>query len=271
MIAKASLACVILLGLGLMTHARSSLWGNTQDQASLWAKLNPESPRAQANAAQFDMQTGHTEHAVARLRPLLAQQPDQVQLAFNLFDAECRLGRVDPATLDATRKALRTTRDPGKLLVHWFTRVMAQTAHPPCPQLDESTIADLLDDMAANTHLAGIAGRQQDLYYLRGRLALQQGKAGEALADFNEALDKQVRVAAALEQAALLGSHGHPRLGLAHLDHYEAENRQADQPEMGMPAIHSWLLQRQHYWDHELKRLRATLGKDAAGKAPDQS
>jgi len=30
-----------------------------------------------------------------------------------------------------------------------------------------------------------------------------------------------------------------------------------------MPRIHAWVLQRQHYWDNELSRLRQTLREDA--------
>jgi hypothetical protein len=264
--AKCALACIILLGLGLMTHARAELWGNTHDQALMWASLNPESPRAQANAAQVEMTAGHPARAIARLRPLLAQHPNQVQLALNLFAAECQNGRVDAATLAAARTALGTTRDPGSLLTHWFVHTMAQLDKPPCPQLDYPTLGSLLDSMAANPYLAKIAGRQQDIYYLRGRLALHQDDAETALADFNLALDKQVRVAAALEQAALLGSHGFPQQGLAHLDHYETESRHAGHPGSGMPAIHAWVLERQHYWSRELQRLRATLSEDAASK-----
>jgi hypothetical protein len=30
-----------------------------------------------------------------------------------------------------------------------------------------------------------------------------------------------------------------------------------------MPALHAWVLARQHYWDKELVRLRETLREDA--------
>lgn len=262
--AKLALAVLILLGLGLMTHARASLWGNNHDQALLWAALNPNSPRAQASAAQADLNAGQPQRAVRRLLGPLAKAPDQVQLALNLFGAQCQLGNIDASTLTASRIALLTTRDPGSLLVSWFERAMEQAAHPPCPQLTYATLSSLLQAALANPHLATNPGRQQDIHYLLGHLALMQGDADTALAEFNRALDSQVRTQVALKQAALLGASGFPRQGLAHLDHLAAEPRQAFEPGFGMPRIHSWVLRRQKYWTKELAYLRATLRDDAA-------
>ena len=266
-VAKLALAALILLGLGAMTHARASLWGNSHDQALLWAHLNPKSPRAQANAAQVEMSSGHPDLAVQRLLTPLAKAPDQVQLALNLFGAECQLGRIDPSTLAASQEALRTTRDPGSLLVSWFERAMDEVAQPPCPQLTYANLGSLLQAALANPHLASNPGRQQDIHYLLGRLALAQGDANAALADFNQALDEQVRTPAALKQAALLGASGFPQQGMAHLDHLAAEPAQADESGFGMPRIHAWVLQHQHYWAKELAHLRATLRDDAAKQA----
>ncbi|MGB5851326.1 MAG: tetratricopeptide repeat protein [Rhodanobacter sp.] len=265
--AKLALAVVILCGLALMTHARASLWGNSHDQALLWAQLNPQSPRAQANAAQAEMAAGRPERAVQRLLPALAKAPDQVQLAINLFSAQCMLGHVDEATLAASRNALHITRDPGTLLVSWFDRAMEQVAQPPCPQLSYATLDSLLHAALANPYLASNPGRQQDIHYLLGHLALLQGDANSALAEFNRALDSQVRVPAALKQAALLGAHGFPKQGLAHLDHLAAEPGQRYRPGFGMPRVHAWVLERQHYWPNELAHLRATLRDDAAHQA----
>ncbi|CAM5269844.1 hypothetical protein [Rhodanobacter lindaniclasticus] len=88
------------------------------------------------------------------------------------------------------------------------------------------------------------------------------------MAEFNRALDLQVRTSAALKQAALLGAHGFPRQGLAHLDHLATEPEQAYRPSFGMPRVHAWVLQRQQYWPRELAHLRATLRDDATQQTP---
>jgi protein O-mannosyl-transferase len=264
---KIALAIVILSGLGLMTYARANLWGNSRDQALLWARLNPESPRAQANAAQAELNEGQPARAVSRLLDPLAKAPDQVQLALNLFGAQCQLGQIDPSTLIASRLALRTTRDPGTLLVSWFERAMEEVAHPPCPQLSLDTLSGLLHAALANPYLTSNPGRQQDIHYLLGRLALTRGDAKTALAEFDLALDLQVRTSVALKQAALLGSFGYPQQGLLHLDHLDAEPVQTYDPGFGMPRIHAWVLRRQHYWPKEEASLRATLRSDAIRQA----
>ncbi|WP_218862040.1 tetratricopeptide repeat protein [Rhodanobacter sp. K2T2] len=261
-IAKPLLASALLLGLGLMTYALASLWGNAREQTQLWAALNPESPRAQADAAEAEINTGHPALAVARLQRALVRAPDQAQLAMNLFDAQCQLGQVEPAFLITFGEALRTTRDTGPLLVNWFTREMDQVGRAACSELTFKTLGMFLDAAAANRKLNEVYGRRQDISYLRGHLALIQGDPDTALLDFNRALDEDPQISMALEQAALLGSSGFPRQGLAHLDHYERVRRQAVVPGFGMSRLHAWVLQRQHYWPGELARLRDTLTKD---------
>lgn len=265
--AKALLAIILVLGLATMTWARADLWGNTRDQALLWAQLNPDSPRAQATAAQAEMRAGHPERAITRLQPALKAAPDEVQLALNFFAARCQMGEVDAGTIEASETSLRTTRDPGTLLTSWFERAISQSSQPSCPQANLATLERLLEVAEQNPTLMKSAGRRQDIDYLQGRIALVRHAADKALSYFNLALDQQVRVSAALQQAALLGSAGFPRQGLAHLDHYEDESRKEYKPGFGMPRIHIWVLNRQQYWQKELVRLRATLRDDARQQA----
>lgn len=264
--AKWLLVVLLIAGLSLMTFARASLWGNAHDQGLLWAHLNPQSARAQATAAQVQMDHASPAEAVRRLQPRLARAPDEVQLALNLFGAQCQLGHVDQAALTAANTALRSARDSGTLLTSWFNRAIAQTRHPSCPQLNLDTLDAMLTAALANPHLQRIAGRRQDLYSLQGEIALARGNGHVALTDFNRALDQQVRIAVALQQAAQLGSAGYPALGLAHLDHLDQQHARVRNPKMGMARIHAWVLRRQHYWQKEQDHLRATLRADVENR-----
>ena len=262
-VAKPLVALALLAGLGLMTYALASLWGNTRDQTLLWAELNPDSPRAQANAAGAEIYEGRPNLAIARLEPALNKAPDQAQLAMNLFDAECQVGHVQPTLLPKLDAALRTTRDVGPLLLNWFNGKLDQVDKQLCPELTLSLVATLLDAAAANTNLNNIYGRRQDIDYLRGRLVMMQGDANTALLDFNRALDEDAEISIALKQAALLGSAGYPRQGLAHLNYYETARKHVVNSSLGMARLHAWVLQRQRYWPKELAHLRDTLNKDA--------
>lgn len=264
---RTALAIVLLAGLGLMTHARADVWGNRAEQALMWARLNPASARAQANAAQVLTARGHADQAIPILRKALARQPDQVQLALNLFAAECQSSEVSEATLRAAKTALRTTPDPGSLLTTWFGRALDHADRPNCPQADLVHIEQLLDALAANTRLMQRPGRRQDIDYLHGRIALLRQDPDAALAWFNHALKLQPRMTAAFQQAALLGSAGYPRHGLAHLDYLDRLPRNPPRPASGMPYLHAQVLEHQQYWQHEYARLRATLRQDAAAQA----
>lgn len=261
-LAKAALAIVLLAGLALMTHARSELWGNSRDQAFLWARLNPASPRAQAYAAQMEMATGDPQGAARRLQKALNLAPGDPQLALNLLAARCQAGHLDTATLEIASHTLATSRDSGSLLASWFQRVIAEALHPVCPELNPDAIGQLLQAARTNPLLTQNPGRRQDLFSLQGQLDLANGDTTNALAWFKRALDQQLHATTAFKQAAMLAAAGHPTEALAELDYYEANRRREAMPDSGMPRVHAWVLRRQHYWDIELEHLRNTLLTD---------
>jgi len=261
---KRTLMVVLPLGLAVMTFARAQLWGNERTQALVWAQNNPESGRAQANAAQIEIAAGQPLPAIRRLQPLLTAQPDQVQLAFNLIAARCLLGGVSPTDIAAARQSMQTTNNPGVLFTSWFDRTLPSVAAGDCPGL---TLADLHELITAGLHnpKLGTAGPQQDLTYLRGRITLAQHRPDAALADFTKALDLQVRPGMALQAAATLGAAGYPAQGLRLLDHYQQAEKNVTSPGFGMPLLHAWVLARQNYWPHELAHLRQQLSLDVTG------
>ncbi|ODT95597.1 MAG: hypothetical protein ABS82_07485 [Rhodanobacter sp. SCN 67-45] len=259
---KRALMIVLPLGLAVMTHARSTLWGDVQAQAEVWAQINPESPRAQANAAQIEMQTGHAQAAVLRLQKLLTEKPDEMQLSINLMGARCLTGGLSDHDLAMATHAMEHTANPGSLLVHWFDRVLPVAMNNGCPGLTPTALANILNAGLKNPKLAD-DGRQQDLIYLLGRISLAQGRPDAALADFTRALDLQVRPGIALEVAAKLGATGNPRQGLTLLDHYSQVQDRATPPGIGMPMLHAWVLAHQNYWPQELAHLRQQLTLDA--------
>jgi len=267
---KRLLLFALPLGLACLTHARTEVWGDVQQQALIWAKINPGSPRAQTNAAQMEMQSGQPQRAIVRLDRLLAARPDQVQLAFNLVGARCMTGGVTDADLQSARKAMLTTANVGALFTSWFDRTLPVAMSGTCPGLTPSVLLSFIDAGLKNPALAA-SGPQQDLTYLRGRIALARHQPDLALADFTTALDLQVRPGMALKAAANLGAAGYPAQGLQLIDHYENVKSQTMPPSVGMPMIHEWLLARQHYWPNELARLRKQLRLDANAASANTS
>lgn len=160
------------------------------------------------------------------------------------------------------------------LLCHAMARIhldsigaVFRTPHLPASHV--AVLADLRELIVAGLHNPKLdaVGPQQDLTYLRGRIALAQRQPDAALADFIQALDLQVRPGMALQAAATLGAAGYPAQGLRLLDHYRQVEKNGMPPGFGMPMLHAWVLARQNYWPHELAHLRHQLSLDVAANA----
>lgn len=259
---KRALMLLLPLVLASLTHTRAQVWGNVQTQALIWAHINPESPRAQANAAQIEMHHGHPKRAISRLESLLDSHPDQLQIVFNLIGARCMTGGLRSGDMAAARRAMQSTVNNGTLFAHWFERTLPVAMSGSCPGLTPTDLLSLIDVGLKNPKLSA-AGAQQDLLYMRGRIVLAQHKPDAATADFAQALDLQVRPGMALEAAATLGNAGYPAQGLHLLDHYQQVKGRTMQPRSGMPTLHEWVLAQQNYWPGEIARLRQQLVIDA--------
>lgn len=259
-----AIATVLIASMAVMTRANANVWGDIDHQASLWAELNPESARAQVGAAQEELRRGAADKAVARLAPMLQDRPAEVQIAFNLIAAHCALGDLRPEHLSAARLAISTAIDPGTLIVSWFDRTIPAAKNGECTHLDLNALTALAQAGLGNSQLP--AGRRQDLEHVLGTIALTLNRTDEALMHFNRALALDPREPAALMQAAELGSSGHPELGLRHLTFFDKLHATPQAASPGMPAIHAWVLRRQHYWPRERARLEATLRADMASQ-----
>jgi tetratricopeptide (TPR) repeat protein len=262
---KVAAGATILGLLAILTTQRATLWGDGFRQAQVWAAINPDSARAQANTALYDMAHDRPRLAAARLRLSMSHHPDDIQAPINLIGAECMLGAVDPGTLSAAEHALARTRLGGETAFKWFGDALAMTAKRTCTGLDFAALQATLDAARQNPHWQDQPGRQQDLDHLRGQLDLAEGRPDAALQSFNRALTVDPKSGPALQQAAYLGSHGYPKLGLAHLDYF-ASLPPAPQPAFGMRRIHAWVLRKEGWWPKELAYLRKNLEQDAAAK-----
>lgn len=259
-------ALAVLALLGILTTQRAALWGNAVQQAQTWAAINPNSARAQTSAALYDLQNNDPGLAVAHLQVALSAHPDDVQIPLNLITAECRLGTVNPTTLQAARTALTSARVGGTVVFHWFGDTLTLLEKHVCRGLDDRDLQSLLDTAGRNPHWSQYPGMRQDQYHLQGMLDLARQQPQQALKDFDLALEQAPGPAIALSQAATLGTANHPCLGLIHLDHFAALPKPRETG-FGMARIHAWVLQRQGYWDREIANLRHEL-ENAVPQSP---
>jgi len=269
---RAALALVLPSVFAGLTYLGADLWGNVRDQAMVWAARNPQSPRAQVTAAQIERTRGENSAAIARLQRALKDRPDEIQLVLNMIGAKCEARSLSDADIDRAANALRVTPNPGRLGGDWFIHSLSVAIDGSCPGLTLDVLDRLLDASTENPHTAAMPGRYlQDRLHVQARIALVRNQDDRALALFDAALDADPRPDAALEQAAILASAGRPRLAQRHLDHLVQVWTPPTAPGLTMPSLHSWLLAKTGYWDHEITHLRETLAQDIAGQAAKEA
>lgn len=263
----------LALGLWCLTFLNADLWGKGDEQGLVWALKNPNSPRAQAYAAQIELDRGQNTAAISRLERALETHPHELQLTLNLIGAKCRTNSLTEEDLQYTRIALRMAPNSGRLGYDWFDRSLDVAKNGLCKNLSLDTLDDLLRAAGENPKTEAVAGRRQDRLNLMARIALLEGHAERALGLFNLALDADVRPGAALAQAAIMASAGYPKLAESHLRHLDEIWQPPTGPGLSMPTFHKWLLWKQGYWTNELAHMHKLLQEDIdkSSRKPDST
>jgi hypothetical protein len=274
--ARISLALVVIAGLGFMTKLHADLWSDGRRQAFVWAARMPNSPRAQANAAQYEIHSGRADLAERRIRAALGRHPAEPQLALNLIGARCALGTLDDSDVDVAARSIREADRPGELLNRWIDDYFEDGS--VCASFSAQHVSRFIQAAHQNPRLAANDDQKQTLMSLEGRLALARHEGASAREAFDRALDFRPTPAAALRQSALLASRGFACDALKHLDRFELLKSRVAAPRPGMPTLHQLLLRRQNYWPTELAHLRSvilddvrTAGGDPASCRPQLS
>ncbi|WP_207780879.1 tetratricopeptide repeat protein [Cognatiluteimonas telluris] len=268
---RASVALAILGLLAATTWQRTTLWADQPRMAGLWAATTPDSSRAIATQALFDIHAARPDLAIAILSAPWQRKPYDLQLALNYLNATCQAQGPTPATISAVDAALRNATEGDQLMARWLGQVLDATQVHGCPGVTPATVERWTRAALANPRLAAAPGRSQQLHAILGRVALSRGDGAAALRQFRQALDAWPTPASAAQQSAWLAAAGYPAQGLALLDHYDRIQHRRQRPHgFNMPTLHQWVLDRQGYWPHEFSELRHKMHDDlaAGGKAP---
>lgn len=254
-------AAGLLVVCAACTLIQAKLWGDPERLAMTWAMDIPDSPRAQANAASFEIRGGRADHAIARLSPLVAAFPDEPQVALNLLTAHCAAGNPE-AAIQSAKRAISVHGVRQHLVYQWLTDTLSGDGN--CRILDNPTLHELL--LAAEQAMAGPAPAPEHrarVHRLRGLYALRDKNCPAALNHFNTNLDVHRRAEYAQTQIGLLATHCGPEAGLGHLHHYLSGAHRGDAP-MTRPILRlrDWIIARQGLWEDEWKRLESLLLDD---------
>ena len=264
-----AIALSLPLALAIDTHVGAQIWGRPTQLALAWGDRNPESARAQAYAAQFEIGEGDPQAAERRLTKALQSHPFEPQLVFNLINAQCARGLVPTSSLRSAEDAVHKNTAAARLDFDWLqASVIAAKGHK-CDGLNLDSLQKIVDAAMSNPVFARSPGRMQDFNHLQGILDLARNDASAALASFERATEVLPTLDLALNEAVLLADANRPDLGLRYLDAY-LKGHPVEKAPIGisMKALHAWLLDHSNYWQTEVDRVHGML-ENASMRDPD--
>jgi hypothetical protein len=257
------LAGGILALLAMTTWQRTSLWADQPRMARLWVAVNPNSSRALATQALFDMQAARPDLAAGVLRDPWRHHPDDLQLGLNFLSATCMIRGPSAQEVTAVATALARAKSGEQLAYSWLNDMLSEAGSKSCPGVDLDTLEQWTQAALANPRVEWQPDRRQGLHALLGRIALARNDATTASREFRSALAAWPTPQAAARQAAWMAGSGHPAEALALLDDFDRlKPRQADR--WSMSRVHAWVLAKQGYWPREFNALRLKLRADLA-------
>lgn len=265
------LAAALPAILAVLCHSRAEAWRDPYAQALLLAQVDPDSPRAQANAAAYELAHGRADRAASRLEMATGKMPDEVQLALNWVAADCERGSVTAAAREAAHYALAHNRGDTMMTENWLIKAIETASQNRCNGLDLREVEFMLQMVRDNPTYSASRRNLAAVRQLEGRLALAHGDSAGALHAFNSSLMAFNTPDNALLQAALLGSAGFPGLGLEHLHYFKTLEPAERGGRVDMPSLHLLLLDRDGYWTSEFDHLEKQLTEDAKASGLEPS
>jgi hypothetical protein len=257
-------AALLVVAMLLLTRERALVWGNPALLSVLSVRTESDSARAQADAARQQILHGDVRGGLARILAMQRSHPGSVDIAISAIGMECAATHhLSPQTASRAQRTLATARGWNFGLYQWLQDATRDPTVRGCQGFGLAGLGALVTAAEANPQNASLH-RKRDLWHVRGRIALAEGRPQLALQWFDAAVLAQPDAEYALVQAAALGDAGAPLLGVVHLDHFQrVAARESTNPIRDMAGVHHWLLQHDGYYDGELTYLRQQLQRAA--------
>ena len=207
---------VIFSILSFFTYERAKLWGNTAELELYWAKISPNSPRAQNSIAGILMNQGRVQEANQFLVKAMQRMPDSALLNLQLL-----LQKVYTHTAtqqDFIDTAHRLKQQPFDAQAVQAIRVL--TEYVSDHQLDQyaDLSLELIRTMDANPTYSQFSVYNRVSPYLKAKLYIVKKQPDEALVQYLTALPHYNDVEAGMMMVAELGSAGYTKQALLLLE-----------------------------------------------------
>jgi len=269
---KVWLAIALLALFAIQTARRADVWGKPFQQALVWAREHPDSPRAQSYLANFWSGVGNLPEAARLLDAALHKHPHSLILLINRAGVACSEGEAPPGLRTALLRAAAAAPLADNVTQYQFGKLLDGTGQ--CTALGPNFTADLLAAALRNPQSA-IPEVRRDLLHRQALAALQRGEVQRAYALDLQALRLPGQPPGArLRFAAEIAASGHPQRALDLLD--AAPSALSHIHGWSMAAIHQRWLAHVGFYQQSEQHLRKVLTQEIAASrgaetAPDSA
>lgn len=198
---------VIFSILSFFTYERAKLWSNTAELELYWAKISPNSPRAQNAIAGVLLNQGQVQEANNFLMQAMKRMPESALLNMQLLLQKVYAGMATEQDFSDTAQRLKT--QPFDAQAVQAIRVL--TDHVSDHQLVQYTnlTLDLIRAMDNNPLYSQFSVYKRVSPYLKAKLYIVKKQPDDALAQYLIALPRYNDVEAGMMMVAEIGSAGY--------------------------------------------------------------
>lgn len=245
------IACSLCSSYGLSTLQYSKLWGNEGQLMLVWAKMNPDSARAQNSAVQTLDKLGQSERAIEYLEESLKTLPNSSLLISNYLSYKADLGQLTSEEFSKyANRLLQLPFDP-QLMRALNHLVLTFNSRAPLPE-HSAIMMSMLESMRDN-----LQGRipivHRYTYYLQGLLLSGQGDGDGAYHYFTRELDYTKNLESSLNMMSILADRGYFQHALGILE--QSQRILEAQPDKALKRP-------RNMYEKEIEKLRTTLHND---------
>jgi tetratricopeptide (TPR) repeat protein len=252
------LAIALLALFALQTARRAEVWGKPFQQALVWAREHPDSPRAQSYLANFWSNTGNTPEAARLLDAALRQHPRSLILLINRAGVACAQGQAPAGLRASLLNAASTANLADNVTQYQFGKLLdgVGTCSALGPDFSQALILAALHNPQALQPAV-----RRDLLHREALAALAAGQAQRAYSLDLQALRlPSLPVGARLRFAVELASAGHPREALDLLN--AVPSPLAHIHGWSMASLHQRWLQHVGFYQDSEAHLRKVLSEE---------
>ena len=261
-----AVVATFIIGMGLSTAIQTPLWGNSDQQALVWASENPNSKRAIANAAATYTRNGDFVKAEELLWQVHKLVPTETTPLLFLMKLKCVAPEAHIADIETTVSIAKNDLANAAVTTA-ISDIHYLHLKGQCPTLDLPHLYLIVEALLSNDNFHA---HHRVLYSIYAQLKAGEKKYLEALNLMQKSIDLGATTRSALAQLDWLHASGQTEAALAYIPEVRKINqRNPKHAALWEERINEW----EQFLDNELKQqadARNMLMKDAVPNGSQQ-